>query len=371
MTKIGILTFQNGYNRGTCDFYPLIRWKREFLNEGIEFTFFKNHKDDGLLKQDIVFIDHRFYRKLIVIKKIYSNKDFIRELISKLRSKGIKIILFDNGDGAGGRQWDMIEHVDIVVKKQVLKDKERYTDNRGVFSYMPFAENYDLGKDFYKRNIEKKKEFTPCPHDQLYKIKLGWNIGMKDYRWFPMSRYYPVGTNHFLNNIYKIPKFEPVNKERTIGSSFRGEIKSDRDIYSYQRNKVIDLFRNRRNTDLVTGDIVSKRKYLKELKNSKTCVSPFGWGEVCYRDFEAVLSGALLIKPDMDHLETYPDIYIKNETYVPLRWDMENLEILINDILNNYEKFIPLIENAQNIYKNALNDPDRFIDHLINIFDVN
>ena len=31
-------------------------------------------------------------------------------------------------------------------------------------------------------------------------------------------------------------------------------------------------------------------------------LSPFGWGEICYRDFEAALNGMLLIKPDMNTL---------------------------------------------------------------------
>ena len=31
-------------------------------------------------------------------------------------------------------------------------------------------------------------------------------------------------------------------------------------------------------------------------------MSPFGFGEICYRDFEAMLNGACLIKPDVSHL---------------------------------------------------------------------
>lgn len=29
-------------------------------------------------------------------------------------------------------------------------------------------------------------------------------------------------------------------------------------------------------------------------------ISPFGWGKICYRDFEATLCGAASIKPNMD-----------------------------------------------------------------------
>ena len=29
------------------------------------------------------------------------------------------------------------------------------------------------------------------------------------------------------------------------------------------------------------------------MKNTKTVVSPFGWGEICGRDFEAIVYGAV------------------------------------------------------------------------------
>lgn len=368
MLKFGIVTFQDGYNRGACDFYPLIRWKREFSEAGFKFTFFRSHKDKKLFSQDIVGIDHRYYRELTILKNRYPDKQFIIELIEKLKSKSIKVLLFDNGDGAGGRQWELIEEVDALVKKQLLKNKKDYTVNRDVFSYMPFTEEYELSRKTRENNLNSDKYF-PCPADQLHKIKLGWNIGMKDYRWFPMKRYYPFGTSRLLNQIYKIPTFKKVRKERPIGSTFRGALKGGNVNYAYQRNKVIKLFSRESQSDLQTGDIVSKRKYMNELSRSKTCVSPFGWGEVCYRDFEAILSGSLLIKPDMSHLETYPDVYKKDETYVPLRWDIADLEETLNRVLDNYESYQPLVENSQQIYKEALTDSDQFISHFKTILE--
>jgi hypothetical protein len=37
------------------------------------------------------------------------------------------------------------------------------------------------------------------------------------------------------------------------------------------------------------------------------------------------MAGALLFKPDMSHLTTYPDIYLPHETYIPLDWDGADL----------------------------------------------
>jgi hypothetical protein len=70
---------------------------------------------------------------------------------------------------------------------------------------------------------------------------------------------------------------------------------------------------------------VSIREYFAELKRSKLCFSPFGYGEVCWRDFEAMSTGALLLKPDMSHLRFAHDLFRPYETYVPVRWDLGDL----------------------------------------------
>ena len=40
---------------------------------------------------------------------------------------------------------------------------------------------------------------------------------------------------------------------------------------------------------------------------------------------EAVLCGSLLFKPDMSHLDTWPDVFVPFETYVPFSWDATDL----------------------------------------------
>ena len=70
---------------------------------------------------------------------------------------------------------------------------------------------------------------------------------------------------------------------------------------------------------------VSRRQYFTEIRSSKLCFSPFGYGEVCWRDFEAMSTGALLLKPDMSHLRLANDVFKPHETYVPLSWDLSDL----------------------------------------------
>lgn len=357
--KIGIITKQDGYNRGSSDFYPLIKWEKNFLNDGIEIKFIKSHKSKKVFNNDIIIIDHRYYRKLVVLDKVYENRSFIIEFIKLLKKKGIRVILFDNDDGAGSKQWDLIDYVDVFVKKQVLKNKIEYTENRGYASYMVFVDQYDLPKNKKNANNQYKEKYIPCPKDQLHKIKLGWNIGMLDYRYFPLQRYFPFGTNRILNSIYQAPKFHNTLENKDFNSVFRGRIKKDKLNYSYQRNKVISCFK-RLNKKFITGDPISKRKYLKELKRSKTCISPFGWGEVCYRDFETIIAGAVLIKPDMSHLNTYPNVYKEGETYVPIKWDMSDLEEKVNKVIESYDEYKDYVYQAQKLYKSAIADYETF-----------
>lgn len=94
---------------------------------------------------------------------------------------------------------------------------------------------------------------------------------------------------------------------------------------------------------------VGRRRYLLELMHSRIVFSPFGWGEVCFRDYEAVACGALLVKPDMSHLTTSPDIFKPGETYVPVRWDLSDLEDRCAHYLLHPEKAARIARNARRV----------------------
>lgn len=83
----------------------------------------------------------------------------------------------------------------------------------------------------------------------------------------------------------------------------------------------------------VTGTGIPYRRFMQELSRAKICFSPFGYGELCWRDMEAMAAGAVLLKPDMSHLETTPDLYRNNETYLACRWDFADLPERVNDLL--------------------------------------
>ena len=184
--KIGILTIRNKFSRRSTHFYPLIKWRKKFLElDDIKFSYFTCHEKEGLLNQDVVFIDSRYCWKLTVLDRKYDDLNFIKELINKLKRRKIKVLLFDNSDSTGGRYFELIDYVDLHIKKQLLKNRQKYTEDKGLYSYRVFLEGYDLSKEKRNQNINESYDYEPCALDQLHKIKLGWNIGLDDYRYFP------------------------------------------------------------------------------------------------------------------------------------------------------------------------------------------
>ena len=94
-----------------------------------------------------------------------------------------------------------------------------------------------------------------------------------------------------------------------------------------------------------TGHI-SHWAYLVEMAQAKICFSPFGYGEVCYRDYEAVYAGALLLKPDMNQIETDPDIFVDGQTYVSMAWDFSDLADKLRHYLDRPEQIRQISQRA-------------------------
>ena len=58
-----------------------------------------------------------------------------------------------------------------------------------------------------------------------------------------------------------------------------------------------------------------------------------------------------MLKPSVDHLITYPQIHIENETYVPVAWDLADLEEKITYYLERPEEQRRITANAAKAYE--------------------
>jgi hypothetical protein len=109
---------------------------------------------------------------------------------------------------------------------------------------------------------------------------------------------------------------------------------------------------------LVPHQRVDQQGYYREMRSSRICVSPFGYGELCWRDFEAVLMGSLLVKPDMSHVRTEPDIFVPGETYVPVRWDFSDLAEVCERYLLDEDARNTITKNAYSVISNYYDNFD-------------
>ena len=115
-----------------------------------------------------------------------------------------------------------------------------------------------------------------------------------------------------------------------------------RETIAYQRQRLADF--------LGPQTRVSRRQYYNEMKQSKVVVSPFGWGEINNRDFEAFIYGNLLVKPSVEHLETYPKFFEEGKTYLPYKWDLSDMKEVITEAIENYPRYKDIAIEAQSRY---------------------
>lgn len=133
--------------------------------------------------------------------------------------------------------------------------------------------------------------------------------------------------------------------------------------YSRMRGEALEALHALQGVKLLSQPGVGRRAYLRELAASKLCFSPFGYGEVCWRDYEAAMCGSLLLKPDMSHVETYPDIFRAGETYVPLRWDLSDLQEKVRYYLARPQERARIATNAFETLQRYFRE-QRFLDHM-------
>ncbi len=85
-------------------------------------------------------------------------------------------------------------------------------------------------------------------------------------------------------------------------------------------------------TKVAEGRPFDNPRYERQLLRSKCVLSPWGWGEPCYRDVEAMLAGCVLIKPDTGYVECEPSIYSMGLTYLACRPDFSDVHAIAGNV---------------------------------------
>jgi len=94
------------------------------------------------------------------------------------------------------------------------------------------------------------------------------------------------------------------------------------------------------------------QEYVRNLWNSKICLSPFGMGELCFRDFEAIQFGTIILKPSQSKVDSIPNIMFDDVTYIPCKYDWSDLEEKIDYILTNFDELNEkILTNIRSMFK--------------------
>lgn len=294
--------------------------------------------------------------------KYYQPKERIMRILQKARKKCEKIVWLDTSDSAGTTFFEVMPYVDKYLKKQTYVDLSLY--NKELCRDRLFCEYYSKRPDVIITDDDVPHNI-PIDAKNLKKLGISWNVGLGIL--FERNKY------RFIMNLDRrkdyIDFLNPnINKRYDI--FYRGSLYNS--ITGFQRKLAIDSIMELTCIHPDPNIRVSQEEYDKEILESKTILSPFGWGEICTRDFEAFKNGALLIKPDMSHLKTYPDYFVDGKTYVSINWDFLNLNDKLQEVLADTDKYYFISRNGQEIYKKSLSleGKEDFVRHILKEIDV-
>ncbi len=242
-----------------------------------------------------------------------------------------KLVFLDYYAPTCSPHFAVLPYVDRYIKRQVLVDRSIYQQTlEGGFVFTDFLAkemNYRIDPWFFGS--------TPDPA-LMHKVVHGWNLGVN-----PRNRSV-LRLNRFLHRNWSKRAFA-INQRVGIAPAHN---QADEWYQQYRRFCAAQLESVGRKFPSSASGRTGRGRYLLELMRSRIVFSPFGWGELCFRDYEAICCGALLIKPSMAHLQTSPNIFVDGQTYVAVNWDLSDLEDKTRHFLDNPSEAQEIVGNA-------------------------
>lgn len=338
---------------GRAFLFPLKVWRRQLAEAGIQLRLFTT-RDPGLVDCDVLGIDSRFYSPHWASKSAA-----VMDELAALAAGGPRLLWFDTTDSSGWDHARVLPLVDKLVKNQVLRDRRLYLS--------PLYGGGRLFADHYHRTrgVEDAAPLLSEPVADpalLDKLCVGWNSGLADYSlWGParMAAYHRLPASMLLR--FPAP-FAAPRASRPINVAARFGTRYARASVAFQRGEIARLLAGHLPTDKLR-----RQAYLREMTAARLVVSPFGLGEITLKDFEVFLAGATLLKPAMDHMETWPDLFRAGETMLSHSWQLDDLPAVIEQALADPEACRAIAARGQELYRRHTTGQDAanlFVTHL-------
>ncbi len=276
---------------------------------------------------------------------LWSEKKEIYSFLENISSKVNCVIWADLTDGSGTTQFGVLPYVDLYFKGCLLKNKMNYKNRYyGSRIYADYYHNkygindVDSGED-HLNVIPNENDFN--------KIKLSWNYSLFNHTY--IGHYY-MKLRRFIEYLpyMYVNNFTTPFRKRDIILNSNFNVIYSRKTIEFQRTMISKLLQ-----DKYPVINTNKYEYFNNLKKSKVVLSPFGWGELTLRDYETIIAGAALLKPDCSHLITWPNIFQSNAYYL-FKWDFSDLVDLIDSFEYRMDEIANLANNAQTLMKDYL-----------------
>lgn len=270
------------------------------------------------------------------------------------RDRGIKVKYIDVYDSAGNINRNIIPHVDFYFKSFLYKDLSVYT--KKLYGGRYFTDYYH--QEF---NINDEVEigdwYNQLELSDLPKLKIFWNHSLQ----------YSKVLRPWYLKFYKMISTHAPKKDVSNQVSARFQKVYKRKTVEYHRQRTAQVL----NEEGISTDKIPLNEYLKELESSRFTVSPYGWGEFAYRDYESFIKGVGVIKPNMDHIDTWPNLYTDNETYISYKLDFSDLKEKILKIQE--EDHYEFVQKAHQTFVNLVltkNAKDSFIKKFLEVVEI-
>lgn len=266
------------------------------------------------------------YELIDTAQYIKSNLSLERSIeygINNLRDKKGDYFLVHGGDSTslmGAYEVFKNSNAKYLFKKQLLTREE-------------YAKPSTIGKWFFNTGSVLDVSYN-MTIDEYSKLKLcGYNVG------------------HNWPSLHTLYRFN--DKDIDVAAIFQAKIPKEvydhevrTDMLYYEHRSKVWLELSKLKYKIISGQY-DPNTTTRILNKAKIAISPYGMGELCYRDLEAIQHGCIIIKPNMDNIITEPNLFIPNETYIPCKLDYSDLNDIISNILENYNKFIYISDNAR------------------------
>ena len=341
MTRIHVLAGGFDTPNGRAFLFPLILWRDELRAANLDIRLFSTTVD-GLADCDVLLVDSKVHRNRWQTEKTATLAEFSRW------AQDCRVVYCDTTDSSGSLLTDLLPIVQIYAKAQLIRDRSAY--RQPMYGHRPFTDYYHRQRGI----MDSTPQWSPVVDDpaHLAKLRVSWNSGLADYSLHGPTRMalYQRAPLPCLLRFPKPSRSPSVPRIQDISCRFGTDY--PRESVAFQRKFIRERLGGRIETRKS-----SRRQYIRELESSKVVVSPFGYGEITLKDFEVFLTGGLLLKPDMTHMDTWPDLFRNGETMLPHRWDMSDFEDVLDDAVMHYRDHAPKAEAGQELYRTHTTGP--------------